>query len=196
MKYSIRLEKCKRSDPRYQEIRNRHYVPNHGTIGQQLHYLIYLGNEIIGIISGGSAVYAVKARDEFFGINAENRQVALNGIVNNIVFRVEKKLPNLCTQIMSLWRKTIIKDWKEKYNVDVAGFETFVIKSEKRIGSLYKADNWEYVGTTAGNTKTHKHGAENKSERINTEKKLIFCRWVKGGKLPTEYVSTWRKRKI
>lgn len=53
MKYNIQLVPCKRSCPAYQDIRNRHYIPNHGAIGQQLHYLIYLDNEIVGIISGG-----------------------------------------------------------------------------------------------------------------------------------------------
>lgn len=42
MKYDFELIRCKRSDPRYQEIRNRHYIPNHGTFGQQMHYLIAL----------------------------------------------------------------------------------------------------------------------------------------------------------
>lgn len=195
MKYNIRLEKCKRTDPRYKEIRDRHYVPNHGAIGQQIHYLIYLDDRIVGIISGGAAVYAVKSRDEFFGITKENRHVALNGIVNNIVFRLEENIPNLATQIMALWRKTIAVDWKDRYGVDVAGFETFVIENDTRKGALYKADNWTYVGKTSGNTKTHKHGAEKKSERIQTDQKLIFCKWVRGGQLPTEYHSTWRKTK-
>lgn len=181
MKYNIRLERCKRTDPRYKEIRDRHYVPNHGAIGQQIHYLIYLDDRIVGIISGGAAVYAVKSRDEFFGITKENRHVALNGIINNIVFRLEENLPNLATQIMALWRRTVAIDWKQRYNVDVAGFETFVIENDTRKGALYKADNWTYVGKTSGNTKTHKHGAEKKSERIQTEQKLIFCKWIRGG---------------
>ena len=194
MKYNIRLERCKRTDPRYKEIRDRHYVPNHGAIGQQIHYLIYLDDRIVGIISGGAAVYAVKSRDEFFGITKENRHVALNGIINNIVFRLEENLPNLATQIMALWRRTVAIDWKQRYNVDVAGFETFVIENDTRKGALYKADNWTYVGKTSGNTKTHKHGAEKKSERIQTEQKLIFCKWIRGGHLPTEYHATWRKQ--
>ena len=49
MKYNIRLERCKRTDPRYQEIRDRHYIPNHGCIGQQIHYLVFLEDEVVGI---------------------------------------------------------------------------------------------------------------------------------------------------
>lgn len=120
--YNITLTACKRSDPRYQEIRDRHYVPNNGAVGQQLHYLILLDKEVVGIISGGSAAYAVGCRDEYFGITKDNRKVALNGIIDNTVFRLEKNLPNLGTQILATWRKQAAKDWEKKYGVKVAGF--------------------------------------------------------------------------
>ena len=48
MKFNIRLEQCKRTDPRYKEIRDRHYIPNHGCIGQQIHYLVFLDDEVVG----------------------------------------------------------------------------------------------------------------------------------------------------
>lgn len=189
--YNVRLERCKRSDKRYQEIRNRHYVPNHGTFGQQLHYLIYLDDEVVGIISGASAVYAVKARDDYFGLTKENKRVALNSIINNTVFRIEKNFPNLGTQILSIWRKTVAKDWEEKYGVKVHGFETFVIENDRRKGCMYKADNWDFVGETKGSTKTH-NGMQNKSERLRTEIKLIYVKKIKGTKLCEEYTPTWR----
>ena len=54
MKYNITLKICKRSDAEYQKIRDRHYVENHGCIGRQCHYLIYISefDSPIGIISG------------------------------------------------------------------------------------------------------------------------------------------------
>ena len=193
MKYNIKLVRCKRSDPKYQEIRDRHYIPNHGTFGQQLHYLIYLDDEVVGIISGASSVYAVKARDDFFGLNKENKRAGLPSIINNTVFRLEENLPNLGTQILSIWRKQIAKDWEEKYGVKVHGFETFVIENDDRKGAMYRADNWEFLGETKGSTKTH-NGMENKSERLETCKKLIFCKKIKGTKLSTEYHATWRDK--
>lgn len=189
--YNVRLERCKRSNEKYQEIRNRHYIPNHGTFGQQLHYLIYLDDEVIGIISGASAVYAVKARDDYFGLTKENKHVALNSIINNTVFRIEKNLPNLGTQILSVWRKTVAKDWEEKYGVKVHGFETFVVENDRRKGCMYKADNWDFVGETKGSTKTH-NGMQNKSERLHTDVKLIYVKKIKGTKLCEEYTPTWR----
>ena len=189
--YRVSLIRCKRTDPIYQEIRDRHYVINKGAVGQQLHYLIVLNGEVCGIISGGSAAYAVKGRDEYFGITKDNREIALNGIVDNTVFRLERNLPNLATQTLALWRKTIARDWEERYGVKVCGFETFVVETDTRKGCLYKADNWDFVGYTQGNTMFHLHGIDKSFQRTPVEKKLVFCKWVRGGELPKEYYSTW-----
>lgn len=191
----IRLDKCKRSSIEYQEIRSRHYIPNNGAVGQQLHYIVKIsdggGYRTVGIISAGSAAYAVGSRDRFFGINKENRQIALNSIVDNTVFRLEERIPNLGTQVLAMWRKRVQKDWFDTYGVKVAGFETFIIESEQRKGAMYKADNWSFVGQTDGSTKFHKHGVDKQFERRETCKKLVFCKWVKGGQLATEYYPSW-----
>lgn len=191
MKYNIRLERCKRSNPIYKEIRDRHYIPNHGCIGQQIHYLVYLDEVVVGIISGASSVYAVKSRDDFFGLTKENKRPGLNSIINNVVFRLEKNLPNLGSQILALWRKTIAIDWEKQYGVKVHGFETFIIGNERRFGALYKADNWEFVGMTSGSTKTH-NGLTNKGGRQDTCVKMVFCKKIPKTHLCTEYKSTWR----
>ena len=188
---TLRLERCRRSNAIYQQIRDRHYIPNNGSIGQQLHYLIVLDGECVGIISGGAAAYAVKCRDNFFGIDKENRKIALNGIIDNTVFRLEKNIPNLGTQILAMWRRQVVSDWKQKYGVEPAGFETFVIENERRKGSMYKADNWIFVGQTQGSTKMHLHGIDKQFMRIGVQPKLVFCKWIKGASLPTEYTPNW-----
>ena len=188
MKYNIRLEQCKRTDPRYKEIRDRHYIPNHGCIGQQIHYLVFLDDEVVGIISGASAVYAVKARDDYFGLNKDNKRPGLNSIINNVVFRLERNIKNLGSQILALWRKTIARDWEAKYGVKVHGFETFIVGSEVRFGALYKADNWDYVGDTSGSAKT-RSGIQFVSDRAATVKKMIFCKKIPKTRLCEEYHS-------
>ena len=196
MRYNIELLRCKRSCNDYQRIRDRHYIPNHGAIGQQLHYLVLLDDEVVGIISGGASAYSVKCRDDYFGITSENRQVALNGIVDNTVFRLEKNLPNLGTQILKLWRNRVAVDWEKTYGVKVCGFETFIIENEHRKGSMYKADNWTFVGETQGSAKAHDKGISNKQHRVETEKKLVFCKRINGIALPTQYFSNWRDSRI
>lgn len=194
--YNVKLYKCERTHPTYQEIRSRHYIPNNGAVGQQIHYLITLDGKVVGIISGGSAAYAVGCRDEYFGITKENRKTALNGIIDNTVFRLERNLPNLGTQILAMWRKQISKDWYEKYGVKPCGYETFIIEESYRKGAMYKADNWDYVGETQGSTKFHLHGVDKKFERKDVAKKLVFCKWIRGGVLPTEYYPTWNAPQI
>ena len=190
------LEFCKSSDPRYQEIRDRHYVPNHGTQGQQLHFIIHYKSQVVGIISAASSVYAVKARDDYFQIPKDKltrQQYYLPSIVNNTVFRLEYHEKNLATKVLSKWRRVTEELWKQLYGVDVIGFETFVVENDTRKGALYKADNWTAVGMTSGNAKAHgKGGMKGKSFREDTIAKIILCKKLTN-KLPTDkYVSSWR----
>ena len=83
-------------------------------------------------------------------------------------------------------------DWREKYNVEPHGFETFVVETDFRKGTVYKADNWIFLGETFGSTKSHK-GLMNKSVRKNTNKKLIYAKKIPKTKLSTEYEATWNK---
>jgi hypothetical protein len=194
MKSEITLEVCSRSDKRYLSCRNRHYIPNRGCHGQQIHFLIYYKGEQVGIISGASSVYAVGARDKFFNIPQDKKikqKRYLPAIINNVVFRLEHHEKNLGTRILSKFRKVSALLWKRLYGVDVIGFETFVIENDRRKGALYKADNWAYLGETKGNTKSH-NGLTNKAQRRSTEIKLIFAIKTKN-KIPTnDYVSSWR----
>lgn len=176
MKYNIQLQRTKRTDPNYVAIRDRHYVANNGQIGRQLHYLIYVDEDIVGIITGASCVYSVRARNNFFNILPENRTEKLNGIINNTVFRVETSFPNLGTQVLKLFRNQARADWYELYGDYVIGFETFVF-GDNRTGAVYRADNWVYVGQTRGSAKKSK-GMYGTKERITVPPKLIFCKKV------------------
>jgi hypothetical protein len=194
----------------YQVFRNKHYISNNGCHGQQLHYLILEDAKPIGIISGASAVYSVKARDEFFDLSKDKdtKHAQLSSIINNVVYRLESSKPNQASSILAKWRKQIAKDWQFLYQTPVAGFETFVIEGNQndagevctdriRKGSLYLADNWSCVGSTAGNTKSHSAatgsgGLLAASTRKDVCSKLIFVKKVKGVIPSTTYQSSWR----
>lgn len=77
-------------------------MPNKGAHAQQVHFLIWCEGTMAGIISGGSAAYAVASRDSFFGITKENREKVLNGVIDNTVFRLVNNEPNLSTRVISL----------------------------------------------------------------------------------------------
>jgi hypothetical protein len=124
------LEVCSANDPRYQNIRQRHYVQNVGTHGQQVHFLVWYEGKCVGIISGASAVYATAVRDKFFGITKANRHKCLNGIIDNVVFRLElnKQQNYLAGKIVLLWEEACLWMWQKIYGVKVFGFETFIVK--------------------------------------------------------------------
>jgi hypothetical protein len=184
-------------------MRDRHYVPNKGSHGQQLHFLVYFRDQHVGIISGGSSVWWVTSRDKFFGIPADHEKrgsLYLPSIVNNTVFRLEVKEYNLGTRVLAAWRRAMQKLWPYLYGVPVIGFETFIIEIPFRRGTLYESDNWVKVGVTQGSSKTHSLSMGNAGLTggalwTKTEPKLVYCRWAKKPIVPTTvYVSSWRKQ--
>jgi len=179
-----------------------------GHHGQQIHFLIWYRGKNVGAISGGGAVYATAVRDTFFGINQNNREQVLNGIIDNTVFRLECPERNLATRCLALWRKTVVGYWEYLYGVKPYGFETFVLREEledgrQRVGSLYRADNWVFAGETFGSTKNHigvgltgseKWGGKGSFARAKVQSKLIFCKWIGDYTEPQycEYKSSWK----
>ncbi len=183
------LEFCSRVDPRYKFIRDQHYVKNKGAIGQQMHFIVWYKKKIAGIISGGSAVYGVASRDNSFKITKENRKKFMSSIINNTVFRMEYRsdkrmmtksgrdvpVESMATQVLALWRKVVPFVWFYLYAAIPCGFETLIGETEKRKGSIYKGDNWQYVGRTFGASKSRK-GLTNAPVREKVEPKLVYVK--------------------
>lgn len=180
----ITLVENSRANYVFNDIRDRHYVTNKGCIGRQIHYLIFdnqdFGSKPIGIISGTASVYRCKPRDDYFQINKNNRHQKIQQIINNGIFRLEKREKNLASHILKLWRKQILKDWYKKYKAEIIGFETFVF-GENRTGSIYKADNWNYVGMSKGAALITTGKGDmwtQKRIRKQVEPKLIYCKKI------------------
>jgi hypothetical protein len=202
-----------------------------GHHGQQVHFLIWYKGENVGAISAGSAVYATAVRDSFFGITKDNREQTLNGVIDNTLFRLEYSLDrnacvygeedakkrkclnrdhnhNLATQVLALWRRNVVEYWEYLYGVKPFGFETFVEQDDiaerpgkQRLGRMYLADNWIFVGETQGSTKNHitvdltgEGGGGGSFARNPVKPKLVFCKWVKRVNEPQyhEYKSSWK----
>lgn len=176
----LKLVAVGQGHPYFKHIRSQHYVKTKRTIGQQIHYLIFYGSELngpIGIISGGSSVYSCKPRDNYFDIDRINRHDKIKQIINNVVFRLEKREKNLASRILKLWRNRIIADWYLKYKIRAIGFETFVYGGNRN-GGIYLADNWDYVGMTKGSAKKQHNysNPDSKHTRLPTKPKMIFCK--------------------
>jgi hypothetical protein len=204
------LEVCSGNDPRYMEIRREHYVTKaKGVYGQQFHFLVLCKGERVGIISGASAAYACAPRDGFFGITKANRKKCLNGIIDNVIFRLKPeycgKGDHLANKIVLLWEQASAYVWKQLYGVEVFGFETFVLEegylqevetdeTDKSGRPLRRVDivadptgkNIRRGGTYRGT------GWREVGQTAGSAKK-VFCKWRSGFSAPieSEYCSTW-----
>jgi hypothetical protein len=144
-------------------------------------------------------VYATPSRDKFFGITTANRKNLLNGIVDNVFFRLQLAEPNLATQVLASWRKIIRFVWEELYGVHVFGFETLIgdLRDAGRVGTIYKADNWTLAGKTEGSTKAHGKGGLTGGltgtpyVRHHTDIKFVFCK-LESPVVEQVYQSSWR----
>ena len=70
----------------------------------------------------------------YFGITKQNRHAALDGIVNNAVFRLTVNKKNLASQVLKVWRMVVPHYWYQMYGKIVYGFETFVVEDGDRNG--------------------------------------------------------------
>ena len=200
-KTKVRLELVKTSHPLYVEFRKKHYIPNRGVVGQQMQYLIFYKEKVVGVIGGASAVFRTEERDNYFGLSTEKdiKTRQLNSIINNNIFKLDFPAKNLATIVLKMWRKQIAKDWEELYGVEVAAFETFVVEErlwngKTRNGACYRADNWSLVGITTGYGLTNTRGRKHNNKLLRSQK-LIYCLRLKGKEFCTEYTTSWHDPK-
>lgn len=132
------------------------YVPTTQYVGRQCNYSIWCEGYEIGFFGWGSAVMAMKPRDDFIGWSKQQRLANLNHTATNWRFTLLNNLPkNTATKVIHL---SIIKgreDWKRKYGDDLVLVETLV--EPPRTGTIYKASKWHMVGMTQGTQYEWKH---------------------------------------
>ena len=142
-----------------QALGRHHYLGFKGTVGESLQYIISDGQgRGLGCLVFGAAAWKCQDRDQFIGWSAEQRQKNLGLIANNTRFLI---LPSARVQRLGSWvlgriNRRIAQDWQAKYGHPVALVETFVEQPRFR-GSVYRAANWQRVGTTTGRTRQDRH---------------------------------------
>lgn len=169
-------------------IKNYHsYVPSYKSVGRRIDWLIYYNNAVIGMIGIGSATYP-PCKDVLSKLNItkEEYKCIFNNIANNWRFCLKERIPNLGTQVLKQLRQQAPIEWKNKYGEELFYIITFVAGGN--VGTVYKADNWELIGTTSG-LPEHKsvsmkwdggYGVSNKFVKPTGEnKKLIFFKQIK-----------------
>ena len=139
---------------------------------------------MIGI---GSSVYPPpKDMLRYMNLSKFEYKDVFNTIAYIWIFCMKKSIPNAGTQILKQVRNLAPDAWKEKYGDDLKYLITFVGGGNN--GAVYKADNWEMIGETAGLPK-HKSSSmkwNNKKELkelfvkpTGENKKMIFIKEIK-----------------
>ena len=140
---SLSLLRVKKSDETFGRLFFSHYPKSKGIPGRSLCYLVQFNGGIAGIIGVNSPPKNYGLFNDYFG--GKNLE---NSFVINNVFRLINNEKNLATRVLKIARKTIKEDYESKFNEKLIGIVTFV--EPPRSGALYKADNWDYIGETAG----------------------------------------------
>jgi hypothetical protein len=179
-------------------IENYHsYVPTSRSVGRRIDWLVYhsdytniLGIEKpIGMIGVGSSVYPCpRAILDYLGKGAKEYKEPeyFNTIANNWRFCMTESIKNAGTQILKQLRHQSPIEWKNKYGDDLTHIITFVAGGNN--GAVYKADNWEMIGKTAGLSKDRKsfsvkwsskeHLKETFIPPTGENKKIIFIKRI------------------
>ena len=129
------------------------YVPTAKSVGRRIDWLIYeddkFPSECIGMIGIGSSVYPPpKDMLNYIGMSKNEYKDNFNSFANNWRFCMTKSIKNAGTQILKQVRELAPVEWKTKYGDDLTHLITFVGGGNN--GAVYKADNWDMIGKTAG----------------------------------------------
>ena len=170
------------------------YVPSNRSVGRRIDWLIYHSEhtnnfgieEPVGMVGIGSSVYPPpKDILRYVGMTKSEYKDNFNSFANNWRYCLVKSIPNLGSQVLKQLREQGLLHWKTKYGDDLKWLITFVGGGNN--GTVYKADNWNHIGHTAG-LPEHKSSSmkwDNKDELkekfvkpTGENKKLIFVKKI------------------
>ena len=132
-----------------------HYLGCRGSVGENLQYTVTdRTDRLLACLLFGSAAWKCRARDEFIGWTAEQRQQRLHLITNNTRFLIlpYAKVPNFASWILGRVLRRLSADWQSKYGHPILLVETFV-ERQRFAGTSYRAANWLRLGATTGRSR-------------------------------------------
>ncbi len=133
-----------------QIVENHHsYVPTFKSVGRRIDWLVYIDDELCGMIGIGSSTYPpCKDILRHLGMSKDEYKTQFNSFANNWRFCMMKSVRNAGTRILKMLRKLSKVEWKRKYGDDLKYLITFVGAGHN--GAVYRADNWDCIGKTSG----------------------------------------------
>jgi hypothetical protein len=153
----VRVYPIQRSEEaRYQELmQTHHYLGSLPKIGETLWYVAAYRGEWVALLSFSAAAWKCGVRDRWIGWPFRHQYDRLRLVANNSRFVI---LPywhraNLASKVLSLCEKRIASDWRVRFGHSLLLVETFVDPTRFQ-GTIYRAANWTYLGTTKGYRRT------------------------------------------
>jgi hypothetical protein len=136
-------------------MQNHHYLGSLPKIGNTIWYVATQNGHWVALLVFSAAALKCAARDEWIGWDYRHQTDRLNLVANNSRFLIlpEHHVKNLGSQILSLCRRRIQRDWIDRFGFPLLILETFV-DPERFHGTIYRAANWALVGTTKGYRRT------------------------------------------
>lgn len=132
-----------------------HYLGAGQLVGASVRYFVWSSkDQLLALLSFGSAAWKVAARDEFIGWTQSQRRERLHLIVNNTRFLILPWVhcPHLASHILATSAQLLPRDWHLKYGCSPLLMESFV-DVVRFTGTCYKAANWIFAGNTRGRGK-------------------------------------------
>ena len=163
----LKIQQVRRSDKENlcnSLIEQYHYLGYTQPVGEHLKYLVYSGSREIACLTWSSAPRHIGCRDRFIGWDADTRMSNLHLIAYNSRFLILPwiRVKFLGSHLLSQMIRVISEDWNRLYNHPVYFLETFV-DTERFRGTVYKANNWIYLGKTTGRGKNDQTNKVNRS---------------------------------
>ena len=143
-------------EPRYQDLlQQHHYLGSLPKIGETLWYVATRREEWVALLCFSASALQCAARDRWIGWDFRHQYGRLQLVVNHSRFLIVPgwHVPNLGSRILSLCQRRLGSDWEETFGHPVVLLETFV-DPERFRGTVYRAANWVYIGTTKGFRRT------------------------------------------
>lgn len=136
-------------------MEEHHYLGFLPKIGETLWYVAIWKDQWVALLSFSAAAWKCAARDRWIGWNFRHQYARLKWVANNSRFLLlpHDGIKNLGSRILSLCQRRLRSDWQETFGHSVLLLETFVDPLRFR-GTVYRADNWLWVGNTKGFRRT------------------------------------------
>ena len=155
----VRIQKVRRlEEQRFQGLMQKHhYLGALPKISETLWYVAAFGDQWIALLSFSAPALKCSPRDRWIGWDFRHQYDRLKLLTNNSRFLIlpDWHFPNLASHILSLCQKRLPADWQAVFGHPIVLLETFV-DPQRFLGTIYKADNWIYVGETKGFHRTRR----------------------------------------